>query len=606
MNDIDNFVNKIHLEEVGQFNILKQIPDNSVDAIVTDPPYGLKFMGKKWDYDVPTVECWKECLRVLKPGGYLLAFAGTRTQHRMAVRIEDAGFEIRDMIAWVYGCLSDDTEILTDSGWKKHNEINVNDNIFSLQNNKLIKNKVKHIYKYFVNEKLRNIKNQNTDQLLTLNHKSIIKGEIRKQIKGVRIPRMEEDYKYEIVGNLPRKFKLPLASIYDGKYSIGKDFAELIGWIISEGNYQGDSISIYQSSTNKTKVTRIKYILGRLHIKYSEYKRKRIWKYKDKEKKYTEHQFYIHTGDIKTKIKNIIPDKKLNYTLLELPYKEKERLIYGLCEGDGSKSKNGHYVTFYQKDLKQLEIFQILLHFTNKQGWINYKKYGCSIHYNNQTEIQGKHKKTFVNYNGLVWCIETEIGNFMARRNGKIFITGNSGFPKSLNIGKAIDKLQGNEREVVYDESRAKRLKNQTVNYESPNGMKSTNRNPNLSKGTSEWEGWGTALKPALEPITVARKPLSEKTVVENVLKWGTGGINIDECRVETLDKYSYPNGDGGNSFSVGEEPDGKRTEPVESNALGRFPANLILSFPENEYIMKEGINNEQKQKALKWIYENA
>jgi site-specific DNA-methyltransferase (adenine-specific) len=74
-----------------------------VDSVVTDPPYGLKFMGKKWDYNVPTVEVWTECLRVLKPGGHMLAFAGTRTQHRMAVRIEDAGFEIRDMIAWVYG-----------------------------------------------------------------------------------------------------------------------------------------------------------------------------------------------------------------------------------------------------------------------------------------------------------------------------------------------------------------------------------------------------------------------------------------------------------------------------------------------------------------------
>lgn len=83
--------------------LLATLPDNSVDSIVTDPPYGLSFMGKKWDYDVPKVEIWKECLRVLKPGGHLLAFAGTRTQHRMAVRIEDAGFEIRDMIAWVYG-----------------------------------------------------------------------------------------------------------------------------------------------------------------------------------------------------------------------------------------------------------------------------------------------------------------------------------------------------------------------------------------------------------------------------------------------------------------------------------------------------------------------
>ena len=84
-------------------DVLRAMPDCSVDSIVTDPPYGLSFMGKKWDYDVPSVEVWEECLRVLKPGGHLLAFAGTRTQHRMAVRIEDAGFEIRDMIAWVYG-----------------------------------------------------------------------------------------------------------------------------------------------------------------------------------------------------------------------------------------------------------------------------------------------------------------------------------------------------------------------------------------------------------------------------------------------------------------------------------------------------------------------
>ena len=83
--------------------VLRTLPDNSVDSVVTDPPYGLSFMGKKWDYDVPCSEVWAECLRVLKPGGHLLAFAGTRTQHRMAVRIEDAGFEIRDMIAWVYG-----------------------------------------------------------------------------------------------------------------------------------------------------------------------------------------------------------------------------------------------------------------------------------------------------------------------------------------------------------------------------------------------------------------------------------------------------------------------------------------------------------------------
>ena len=82
---------------------LKELDDNSIDSIVTDPPYGLSFMGKKWDYDVPSQEIFEECLRVLKPGGHLLSFAGSRTYHRMAVRVEDVGFEIRDQIMWIYG-----------------------------------------------------------------------------------------------------------------------------------------------------------------------------------------------------------------------------------------------------------------------------------------------------------------------------------------------------------------------------------------------------------------------------------------------------------------------------------------------------------------------
>lgn len=96
-------MNKYNLHHGNCLDVLKTFQDNSVDSIVTDPPYGISFMGKTWDYDVPSVDIWIECLRVLKPGGYLLAFAGTKTQHRMAINIEDAGFEIRDMIAWVYG-----------------------------------------------------------------------------------------------------------------------------------------------------------------------------------------------------------------------------------------------------------------------------------------------------------------------------------------------------------------------------------------------------------------------------------------------------------------------------------------------------------------------
>lgn len=88
----------------SNLEILPTLAENSIDAIVTDPPYQLGFMGKKWDSSGISynVGVWRECLRVLKPGGHLLAFGGTRTYHRMVCAIEDAGFEIRDSIHWLY------------------------------------------------------------------------------------------------------------------------------------------------------------------------------------------------------------------------------------------------------------------------------------------------------------------------------------------------------------------------------------------------------------------------------------------------------------------------------------------------------------------------
>lgn len=82
---------------------MKKMGDNSISCIVTDPPYGLGFMGKKWDARVPQDEIWKEALRITKPGGHILAFGGSRTYHRLTCAIEDAGWEIRDCIMWIYG-----------------------------------------------------------------------------------------------------------------------------------------------------------------------------------------------------------------------------------------------------------------------------------------------------------------------------------------------------------------------------------------------------------------------------------------------------------------------------------------------------------------------
>lgn len=90
----------IDLRNGDCLEVLAILEDESVDAVVTDPPYGLGM--RPWDYEIPGVDVWAECLRVLKPGGHMLCFAGSRTQHRMAVNIEDAGFELRDVVMWVY------------------------------------------------------------------------------------------------------------------------------------------------------------------------------------------------------------------------------------------------------------------------------------------------------------------------------------------------------------------------------------------------------------------------------------------------------------------------------------------------------------------------
>ena len=109
-----------------------------------------------------------------------------------------------------------------------------------------------------------------------------------------------------------------------------------------------------------------------------------------------------------------------------------------------------------------------------------------------------------------------------------------SGFPKSLNIGKAVDKLQGNKREVVGNRKAHDIRGNALMEATVPEYKKEKSQiDIPITKGNSEWEGWGTALKPAHEPIVMARKPIP-KTIAENVLDHGTGGINIDECRVET------------------------------------------------------------------------
>lgn len=319
---------------------MKKIPDGSVDLVLTDPPYELGFMGKSWDSTgiANNVDVWKQCLRVLKPGGYLLSFGGTRTYHRMASAIEDAGFEVRDMIEWVYGCLSEDTEILTANGWKMLYSVFEGDYVFACD----------------------------------------YKNDMKLQLEPVK-----------------QKF------IYD---------------------YDEDAY----------------------HIKDTGYYNSEL----------------METDHIVSKNHNVLVSESWArdcFSNGEYPQKVAAEVLYKNVQ---KRKELGHKSDF---------------HIPGLNGFIP-----CTIEK--------------IPYKGKVWCVEVESGAFVARRKGKIFITGNSGFPKSLNIGKAVDKLQGNERKFLgIDEAKLARfnsgLQNQNDGYDRPwmhredAGMKKAG----ITKGTSEW-----------------------------------------------------------------------------------------------------------------------
>jgi ubiquinone/menaquinone biosynthesis C-methylase UbiE len=316
---------------------LKELEDNSIDSIVTDPPYGISFMGQKWDYDVPSVDIWKECYRVLKPGGHLLSFSGSRTYHRMAVNVEDAGFEIRDQIMWVYG-----------SGFPK--SLNVG----------------------------KAIDKRGGNNLLAL--------EISQKLKEARTKR-----------------KITLK--------------------------QADEM-FCNGSTN-----------------------------------------------------------------------------YSWYEGRPKGTR-----------IPEIEDFKKIV-----DAW---------------PEMQEYYNQTFPADRPVVDVVSKA-------RN----IDSSYAIP---GLGSSTNYIDIEITEPATEEAK-------------------------------KWDGWGTALKPAHEPIVLARKPF-RGDVASNVLEHGTGALNIDGCRVETTDSYSYPNGPKGNSFSVNQEPENKRNEPVESNPLGRWPANFIYDGLDEEW----------------------
>lgn len=611
-------INKIH--NIDVLEGLKQLGDNSVDAIVTDPPYGLVsinkrfgkensapaqygkdgsfnqlskgFMGKKWDgtgieYNP---ELWKECFRVLKHGGYVLSFGGTRTYHKMATAIEDAGFEIRDMINWVYGCLSEDTEILTSKGWERYHKNIYKHHIltFNIENENFEWHKPTRVFNYKNKHPAYRIKSDFTDQIVSRNHRVLIERE------GKFIFKTAEYLAREQEANIP--------------------FLEIMP------NLSKSISNLYKRTSNKKQIMFSKMQNLFLSIQKEKdsnsFDRKRVFG-----------------------MPQIIQNKKGQTLQVLFPFLQWENEGYGFTEErktysqDVRENKRNIEKKIYREQESSMERGSNLLQNSWQlqgceickmskeiscyvpKGWLHngtpiingketkekFIEDGSNTPYRPQPREQQDRELNVIQeqfnsqeirrtratikeikYKGNVWCVQVPNSCFVARRNGKIFITGNSGFPKSLAIGKSIDKLQGNVR----------------ISYERPDFVARSNKmeqrhsqvicgeKGKYTKGNSEWEGWGTALKPAHEPIVMARKPLSEKSVALNVLKWGTGGINIDESRVgyisekDKIEAESIGKSFEGKSFDTGRyqmnvNNSFERTE-FKCHNQGRFPANLI------------------------------
>lgn len=414
----------------NSLDVLKTLEDNSIDSIVTDPPYELGFMGKSWDKTgiAFNVELWEQALRVLKPGGHLIAFSGSRTYHRMAVAIEDAGFEIRDQILWIYGCYSEDTECLTDNGWKNYKDLSLDDKVLQWNSieDTLLWKEPKQIFEYDFNGEMVQFNNRHTNQLLTPNHRCYINYKKHQRNDfNVGYDVLEAKYiKKSYIVNFPLASKL--------KDGIKEENAYLIGWWLTDAWLHKDGNACMFSQSKHETLNKLRNYLINNNYKFSEYiKKSKNINHKD------EHTFYL-TGNIADYLIKNFKNRELTIDVLKWDYESRLNLLKGLVDGDGSiRGEKNYSQVFYSIKKDRLDVFSALCLSLNYRNHIDYKK-GC-VYFNiekNTTQLQKKHREENIKYNGKVWCLETDTGAFVVRRNGKPFISGNSGFPKGRDIYK--------------------------------------------------------------------------------------------------------------------------------------------------------------------------
>jgi DNA modification methylase len=511
----------------------------AVDAVVTDPPYHLVsmtkrfgspdakpsgagydgahrrmsrgFMGKGWDGgDIAfQPETWHAIGEAMKPGAHLVAFGGSRTFHRLAVAIEDAGFELRDTLMWVYGCLDDETEALTQRGWIGHADLRPDDKVLQWDSaaDALSWTRPQEVHRYPFDGHLVAIDNRNTSQRLTPNHR--VYAKVRRHSRHEK-PTLYEVLDAETIDRRPSNWQvdLPLASYLAEGELIDPAFAYLAGWWMTDAWCHVDGKACMFSQSKPGTLAKLRDALRGLGA--SEYV-----KPAKQDAHNDEHTFYL-TGPIADRLRAMFPDRRLPWSVLGWDRAARERLFAGLMDGDGTRPAGQYCLTFWSQDAERRAVFQALattLGFRSAEDDPNGAVY-VNVE-RRTTQVQGRHRSQRVRYTGTVWCVTVPTGAFVVRRAGRPFITGNSGFPKSHDVSKGIDKALGQSGSVEAVGAAVKRMipgadQNRNGSWIKDNGREyQPGHYVPSTPEASAWEGWGTALKPAHEPVLCCAKPVT-------------------------------------------------------------------------------------------------
>src|ERR1035441_1419919 len=445
-------------------DVLRTLEADSIDAIVTDPPAGIAFMDREWDdfrrarnpadagrdnvfgrtsargpeygrrdrrafVDMLT-ERLAEAYGVLKPGGHALIWSIPRTSHWTAWAIEDAGFDVRDCVLHLFGCLTDDVDVLTERGWVRGIEVKAGERIaqWGAATGTISLAEVQETFRAPWSGDLARFRNSDTDQALTPNHRVWHRGVLWKRWS---------DYRVNEASEVSRRSpcRLPLAGLHDGPGIGGEDYAALLGWVWTEGGFDkgiSTGVRIYQSSVNQPKVDDIAALMDRLgpHKRY-DYDRTYQSRRDDAERTYTAVTWFF-TGELAQRVRADLPAKHPTYDLLwRMTLAEKRAFLAAALAGDGSQGAKGAW-QFYQNHDGDLEWFVTLLALV---GWRGHKASRKAPRTGGSVSVT-QHADTTLSlrnlqddrehYEGDVWCVRVPSGAFVARRNGKVFITGNS------------------------------------------------------------------------------------------------------------------------------------------------------------------------------------